>query len=70
MAGYLQSHGYAHADAMHAAYAQIYNQLGAQSHILAFMDCFHLIGIITLVAAPLVLLTRRFKLSGRAPGGH
>jgi DHA2 family multidrug resistance protein len=70
MAGYLQSHGYAHADALNAAYAQIYNQLGAQSHILAFMDCFHLIGIITLVAAPLVLLTRRFKLGGRAPGGH
>jgi DHA2 family multidrug resistance protein len=70
MAGYLQSHGYAHADSMNAAYAQIYNQLGAQSHILAFMDCFHLIGIITLVAAPLVLLTRRFKLSGRATGGH
>jgi MFS transporter, DHA2 family, multidrug resistance protein len=70
MAGYLQSRGYGHADAMHAAYAQIYNQLGAQSHILAFMDCFHLIGIITLVAAPLVLLTRRFKLGGRAPAGH
>lgn len=70
MAGYLQSHGYSHADAMNAAYAQIYSQLGAQSHVLAFMDCFHLIGIITLIAAPLVLLTRQFKLGGRAPAGH
>jgi DHA2 family multidrug resistance protein len=71
MAGYLQSHGYAHADALNAAYAQLYNQLGAQSHILAFMDCFHLIGVITLIAAPLVLLTRHFKLGGgRAPAGH
>ena len=70
MAGYLQSHGYAHADALNAAYAQIYNQLSAQSHILAFMDCFHLIGIVTLVAAPLVLITRHFKVGGRAPAGH
>ena len=69
-AGYLQAHGYSHADALNAAYARFYDQLGAQSHLLAFMDCFHVIGIITLIAAPLVLLTRHFKV-GRGPAaGH
>jgi DHA2 family multidrug resistance protein len=33
------------------------------------MDCFRVIGIITLLAAPLVLLTRNFKLGGKAPEG-
>jgi DHA2 family multidrug resistance protein len=37
---------------------------------MAFMDCFHLIGVMTLIAAPLVLLTKRFKLGGGTSGGH
>jgi DHA2 family multidrug resistance protein len=69
-AAYLRANGFSSADALNAAYAHFYNQLGAQSHLLAFMDCFHVIGIVTLVAAPLVLLTRRFRISGRAPAGH
>jgi MFS transporter, DHA2 family, multidrug resistance protein len=67
---FLQERGYAHADAAAAASAHFYAQLQAQAHLLAFMDCFHLIGILTLVAAPLVLATRAFKLGGGAPGGH
>ena len=67
---FLQSRGFSHADAISAAYARIYAQLGAQTHMLAFMDCFHLIGIMTLVAAPLVLLTRRFNIGGGPSGGH
>jgi DHA2 family multidrug resistance protein len=69
-AAYLQTHGFSHADALSAAYGRFYNQLGAQTHLLAFMDCFYVIGIVTLVAAPLVLLTRHFKVGGRAPAGH
>jgi DHA2 family multidrug resistance protein len=69
-AGYLQARGFSHADSLNAAYAHVYNQLGAQSHLLAFMDCFHVIGIVTLVAAPLVLLTRRFKVGGGPSAGH
>jgi DHA2 family multidrug resistance protein len=34
------------------------------------MDCFHIIGIITLIAAPIVLLTKNFKTGGKAPAGH
>jgi MFS transporter, DHA2 family, multidrug resistance protein len=69
-AAYLQSHGFSHSDAMSAAYARAYQQLSAQTRLLAFMDCFHIIGVITLLAAPLVLLTKNFKASARGGGGH
>jgi DHA2 family multidrug resistance protein len=67
---YLQSHGFSHADAVKAAYLRYYDQLGAQTRLLAFMDCFFVIGVITLVAAPLVLLSKNFKVGGKAPAGH
>jgi len=69
-AAYLQAHGYSAADAIRAATLRYYNQLGAQTHLLAFMDCFHIIGVVTLVAAPLVWLTRNFGVGGKAPEGH
>jgi len=66
-AGYLRAHGFSAADAQSASYSHYYSQLQAHAHLLAFMDCFYIIGIVTLVAAPLVLLTRKFKLGGSAP---
>ena len=69
-AGFLEARGFAHADAVSAAYGHFYAQLQAQAHLLAFMDCFHLIGVMTLIAAPLVLVTKVFKLGGGAPAGH
>jgi DHA2 family multidrug resistance protein len=69
-AAYLQSHGFSPADAVTAAYGRVYDQLHAQTQLLAFMDCFHIIGIITLIAAPLVLLTKSFKPSGKSEGAH
>jgi len=70
LAGYLQSHGYSHADAVRAAALQVYEQLTAQTRFLAFMDCFHILGWFTLAAAPLVLLTQHFKAGGKAPAAH
>jgi DHA2 family multidrug resistance protein len=67
---YLQAHGFSHADAVTAAYARVYEQLHAQTQLLAFMDCFFIIGVITLIAAPIVLLTKNFKVGGKAPAGH
>jgi DHA2 family multidrug resistance protein len=69
-AAYLQSHGFSPADAVTAAYARYYNQLHAQTQLLAFMDCFHIIGIITLIAAPLVLFTKNFKTGGKSTAAH
>jgi MFS transporter, DHA2 family, multidrug resistance protein len=68
-AAHLQTFGYSRADALSAAWSHYYQQLQAQSRLLAFMDCFHLIGVITLIAAPLVLLTKHFKLGGGGGGG-
>ena len=70
MTGYLQVHGFSHADAAAAAYTRVYEQLGAQTRFLAFMDCFWVLGLMTLIAAPLVLLTRSFRVGGKAPAGH
>jgi DHA2 family multidrug resistance protein len=67
---FLEVNGYSPADALKAATLRYYNELGAQTHLLAFMDCFHIIGVVTLVAAPLVWLTKGFKVGGKAPEGH
>jgi MFS transporter, DHA2 family, multidrug resistance protein len=69
-AAYLQSHGFSPADSVKGAYAYYYNRLHAETQFLAFMDCFHIIGVITLIAAPLVLATAYFKVGGKAPEGH
>ena len=67
---YLEAHGFSHADALSASYSHYYDQLQSQAKLLSFMDCFHIIGVITLIAAPLVLLTKSFRLGGKAPAGH
>ena len=63
---YLQVHGFSHADAMNAALARVYAGLQAQTRLLAFMDCFLVLGVVTLATAPLVWLTRKFKPGGAA----
>jgi DHA2 family multidrug resistance protein len=67
---YLQTHGFSPADAVQAAYARVYDQLHAQTQLLAFMDVFHIIGIITLIAAPLVLVTKSFKAPSKSTAAH
>jgi DHA2 family multidrug resistance protein len=69
-AAYLRAHGASSADAQRMAFGYFYGQLQAQAHLLAFMDCFRVIGILTLLAAPLVLLTKPFKVGGGPSGGH
>jgi len=69
-AAYLQTHGFSATDALNAAYGRVYEQLHSQTQLLAFMDCFHIIGVITLIAAPLVLLSKNFKLGGKSTAAH
>jgi MFS transporter, DHA2 family, multidrug resistance protein len=69
-AAYLQAHGFSHADALTAAYNRYYNQFQDQTRLLAFMDCFFFIGVITLIAAPLILFTKKFKMGGKVPEAH
>jgi len=67
---YLEAHGASHSDALSAAQAHYYALLGAHAHLLAFMDCFQVLGIVTLVAAPLVLATKHFSLGGGSTPAH
>ncbi|HTU44820.1 MAG TPA: DHA2 family efflux MFS transporter permease subunit [Bryobacteraceae bacterium] len=59
--GYLMQHGFTHADASGASLGVIYRQIVEQSQFLAFMDCFRVIGWVTLATIPLVLAIRKFK---------
>jgi DHA2 family multidrug resistance protein len=65
IANYLTVHGASPASALQRSYAYVYSRLEVHAHFLAFMDCFHIIGIVTLIAAPLVLATRPFQVTGK-----
>ena len=69
-ASYLTAHGFPAADAMRAATLRYYNQLGEQTRLLGFMDCFRIIGWLTLAMVPAVFFVRKFKVGGKAPAGH
>ena len=56
---YLEVHGFSHADAVVASGARLYTQLIQQTQLQAFMDCFVILAVVTFVAAPLALLTKR-----------
>src|SRR3984885_2141831 len=70
LTSYLVQKGYSGPDAATAAYEHLYQQLQHQVSLLAFMDCFRVIGWLTLAAVPLMLLVRRFKAAGQAPAAH
>lgn len=70
LAAYLQVHGMSPVDAVSAAYARVAAMLEAQTSFLAYMDCFYVIGLFTLVLAPVALYTRNFSPQGDAGGGH
>jgi DHA2 family multidrug resistance protein len=67
---YLTSNGRAPPDAARAAYGYVYEHLQVQAHFLTFMDRFHVIGVFTLVAAPLVLLTKPLTTRNKNRAGH
>jgi MFS transporter, DHA2 family, multidrug resistance protein len=71
IANYLAQKGYSHADSLSAAYGVIYQQLQHQASLLAFMDCFRVIGWLTFATVPLLFLVKKFGTAGKVPeGGH
>jgi MFS transporter, DHA2 family, multidrug resistance protein len=70
LTSYLVEKGYSGPDAAAAAYQHLYQQLQHQVSLLAFMDCFRVIGWLTLAAVPLMLFVRRFKAAGKPPVAH
>src|SRR5277367_3138582 len=59
--GYLMQHGFTKADAGAGVLGVVYEQISRQSLFLAFMDCFRVIGWVTLAMIPLVLGIRSIK---------
>ena len=68
--GYLMQHGFTKADASAGVAGVVYNQIARQSLFLAFMDCFRVIGWVTLATIPLVLAIRSFKTAGGNVSAH
>jgi DHA2 family multidrug resistance protein len=67
---YLADHGLSPADAARESYGYVYSHLQAQAHFLAFMDCFYVMGVVTLIAAPIVLLTKPFAIGNKSTAAH
>jgi hypothetical protein len=72
MTNYLVSKGFTGPDAAIGAYGTIYRQLHDQMQMqfLAFMDCFRVIGWITLANVPLAFFIRKFVPSDKPSTGH
>jgi DHA2 family multidrug resistance protein len=66
---YLVTRGATGPDAIHQAYGMVGTMMNQQAAMLAFMDCFHLLGLIVLIGVPLAFLIRRFQI-GKPAGGH
>jgi MFS transporter, DHA2 family, multidrug resistance protein len=60
----LQARGFSPADAMHKAYGLLQGTLFRQANMLAYIDCFWLLGVATLGMIPLVFLMKKTR-----PGG-
>jgi MFS transporter, DHA2 family, multidrug resistance protein len=66
----LMQYGFTSADAGTASLGLVYQQLLEQSAFLAFMDCFRVFAWLTLIMIPLVIMVRRFKVTGKPTAGH
>jgi len=64
---YLVTRGRSGPDAVHQAYGLMGNAMNQQASMLAFMDCFHLLGLIVIIGLPLAFLIRRFEI-GKSMG--
>jgi DHA2 family multidrug resistance protein len=59
-------HGSSIADASASALAQVYATVQQQSAMLAFLDCFRILGVVAALGVPLAIFIRKFKQGGRA----
>jgi DHA2 family multidrug resistance protein len=67
---YFASQGSSMLQAKQQAFAWIGQQVQMQASLLAYMDVFWTLMLISLSAVPLALILRKVKLGGSAPAGH
>lgn len=70
MADYFAGHGSSMLQAQKQAVAWIGHQVQVQASLLAYMDVFWVLMLISLAAVPLALTLRKVKLGGAAPMAH
>ncbi|PYV96022.1 MAG: EmrB/QacA family drug resistance transporter [Acidobacteria bacterium] len=63
----LQARGFSPTDAMHKAYGLLQGTLFRQANMLAYIDCFWLLGVATLGMIPLVFLMKKTGPGSRMP---
>jgi DHA2 family multidrug resistance protein len=59
-------HGSSMADASVSALAQVYAIVQQQAAMLAFLDCFQILGVVAAIGVPLAFCIRKFKQGGSA----
>ena len=59
-------HGSSMADASVSALAQVYATVQQQAAMLAFLDCFRILGVVAAIGVPLAMFIRKFKQGGSA----
>ena len=62
----LVDHGYSVADAAVSAVAQVHAVVQQQASILAFLDCFWLLGLVAFIGTMLAIFIRKFRQGGSA----
>jgi len=62
-------HGYSAADASVSALARVHAIVQQQANMLAFLDCFWILGVIAFAGVPLTFFIRRFK-QGKEAAAH
>jgi MFS transporter, DHA2 family, multidrug resistance protein len=67
---YLMTRGTSGADAVHQAYGLTASMMTQQATLLAFMDCFHLLGLVVAIGLPLAFFIRYFKIGKAQGAGH
>jgi DHA2 family multidrug resistance protein len=63
-------HGYSAADAAMRAVAQVHALVQQQASILAFLDCFWLLGLVALTGPVLAIFIRKFNQQGGSGSAH
>jgi DHA2 family multidrug resistance protein len=67
---FLVTRGATTPDAIHQAYGMVQSTMTQQATMLACMDCFHLLAIVSIAGLPLAFLIRRFEIGKVAGAGH
>lgn len=67
---FLVTQGASPPDALHQAYGVLAATLSRQAAILAFLDCFLLLGLVAIIGVPLAFCIRRFQAGSPGAGGH